>query len=445
MGKRNTFKRGTHPNDFKELSIDAPITEYVPLGDIVIPMSQHIGKPADPIVNKGDRVLVGQKIGEANGFISASVHSSVSGTVKDIRTVSLCNGSSSQAIVITNDGLNEQVDIMKQKNDVSRMSNEEIREKIKEAGIVGLGGAGFPTHVKLTPPEGNKVEYIVINAAECEPYITSDYRLMLEHPEDIIKGIKIILKLFPEAQCVIGIEENKGKAVEVLSEFVKNESNISIEVLETKYPQGAEKQLVYATTGRTFTSQELPIDVGCIVQNVSTCAAIYSAVTLNEPLITRIVTLSGPAISKPSNFKVPVGTNLNELIEAAGGYLTGVTPEKIIAGGPMMGFALYTTDLSIIKGTNAFVFMIEDEVSNTVTSNCIRCGNCVDVCPNGLMPLVLERASIEGDEELFLKYNGLECCECGCCSYICPSKRHLAQAIRVMKREIMAKRKNSEV
>ena len=434
MGKRNTFRRGTHPSDFKELSKDAQITAYVPQGEIVIPLSQHIGKPAEPIVNKGDRVLVGQKIGEASGFISAPVHSSVSGTVKEFKTVTLSSGSAAQAIVITNDGLYEEVEAMKQRNDVSRMSKDEIRERIKEGGIVGLGGAGFPTHVKLTPPQDKRVEYIVINAAECEPYITSDYRLMLEQPKDIINGIKIILKLFPEAQCIIGIEDNKMEAVESLSREIVNEPNISIKVLQTKYPQGAEKQLVYATTGRAFTSQELPVDVGCIVQNVSTCAAIYRAVALNEPLITRVVTLSGPAISKPSNFRVPVGTNLNELIEAAGGYLPDVIPEKIIAGGPMMGFALFTTDLPVVKGTNAFVFMIKDEVSETVTSNCIRCGNCVDVCPNGLMPLELERAASEGDEEMFVKLNGLECCECGCCSYICPAKRHLAQAIREMKR-----------
>ncbi|MDF2820069.1 MAG: electron transport complex, RnfABCDGE type, subunit [Clostridiales bacterium] len=441
MGITNTFKRGIHPKDFKEMSKNVSIDTYRPFGEIIIPMSQHLGGPAEPIVNKGDRVLVGQKIGELKGFVSASVHSSVSGTVKEIKNVILANGTNSNAVVITNDNLYEKVESMNHENILENLTVTEIREKIKEAGIVGLGGAGFPTHIKLTPPADTKIDYIIVNGSECEPYLTSDYRIMLEEPNLLISGINIILKLFPEAKCIIAIENNKKEAIELLNNIVGNDPRISVKGLKTKYPQGAEKQLVYATTGRSFTSQKLPLNVGCIVQNIDTVVAIHKAILTNEPLLTRVVTITGDAITTPKNLRVRIGTNLNELIEAADGFKNGKTPEKIISGGPMMGKALFTTDVPITKGTSAFVFMSKDEVAESKPTNCIRCGGCVTVCPNGLLPLYLAKASIEGDEEEFIKLNGMECCECGCCSYTCPSKIHLAHAISSMRRDILAKRK----
>jgi len=307
-----TFKSGVHPPHGKHYTENKQIEEYLPKGDIVIPMSQHIGAPAEPTVKKGDRVLVGQKIGEAKGFVSANVHASVSGTVKNVVPVTLFNGAKSTAVIIENDGQYEEIPT--EKKDYSKLSNEEILNTIKEAGIVGMGGATFPTHVKLAPPPDKKIEFIIVNAAECEPYLTCDHRMMLEKTNEIIEGLKIILKLFPNAKGYIGIEDNKMNAIQAMQEAVKNIANIEVAAVKTKYPQGAEKQLIYAITKREVPSGGLPADAGCIVQNVDTVYEIYNAVVNGKPLTSRVVTVTGDAVKEPRNIRFKIGTSVRELV-----------------------------------------------------------------------------------------------------------------------------------
>lgn len=433
-----TFKGGIHPYEGKELSKDGTITEYFPIGDVVISMSQHIGAPAKPVVNIGDRVLVGQLIGEATGFISANVHSSVSGTVKAIEPRLLVNGGKAACIVIENDGRFEEVDFEKPKP-IDELSKEEIISLVKKAGVVGMGGAGFPTNVKLSPKEPDKIDYIIVNGSECEPYLTSDYRRMIENPEILVSGLKVMLKVFDKAKGIIAVEDNKMDAIIKLKELVKSEDRIEVKPLYTKYPQGAERMLIYAVTGRKINSSMLPADAGCVVDNVDTVFGINCAVTDGRPLIKRVITITGDAVIKPQNFLVRTGTNHRELIESAGGFKD--TPEKIISGGPMMGMAVSTLDIPVTKTSSALLCYIKDPLSTINQTNCINCGRCVSVCPGRILPSKLAKFSECGDIESFVKYNGLECCECGCCSYICPAKRNLAQAIKSMRKQVLASKK----
>ncbi len=433
-----TFKGGVHPNEGKELSKDKPITVYNPEGNVAISMAQHIGAPAAPLVGKGDRVLVGQKIGEASGFISANVHSSVSGTVIAVEPRLMTNGSKATCIVIENDGLYEETEIVKPES-VDKLSKEEIRNLVKEAGVVGMGGACFPTHVKLTPKNEEEIEYIIVNGAECEPYLTSDYRRMTEQPEYLIEGLKVMLTLFPKAKGFIGVEDNKKDVIIKLRNMVKDEERIEVKELYTKYPQGAERQLIFATTGRKVNSSMLPADAGCIVDNVDTVFAIRAAVVEGRPLIQRVVTVTGDAIREPQNFLVRIGTDSAELIDAAGGYIKH--PKKVISGGPMMGTAMFSLDVPVIKGSSALLCFTRDFVSEVEESSCINCGRCVSVCPGRVIPSRLADFARRGQMDEFLKYNGLECCECGCCSYICPAKRNLTQSIKTMRKEALARRK----
>ncbi|MCD8082109.1 MAG: electron transport complex subunit RsxC [Clostridiales bacterium] len=434
-----TFKGGVHPYEGKELSESKPVQTLLPKGDLVFPMSQHIGAPAVPLVKKGDTVLAGQKIAEAGGFVSSPVICSVSGKVKAIEPRRVASGAMVNSIIVENDGEYTMAEGIGADRDPSALSKQEIRDIVKEAGIVGLGGAGFPTHVKLTPKDESKIDYIIVNGAECEPYLTSDYRLMLEEPEKIVGGLKVILQLFDNAKGVIGIENNKPEAIKKMEELVKDEPRIEVCTLLTKYPQGGERSLIYAVTGRRLNSSLLPADVGVIVDNVDTVDAIYMAVCKSTPLMRRVVTVTGDAVAEPQNFHVKIGTNFQELVDAAGGFKT--EPEKCLAGGPMMGMSLFTLDIPVTKTNSALTCFTKDAVAASRETPCIRCGKCVSVCPSHIVPVMMMDAALKNDCEKFEKLNGMECVECGSCSFICPAKRPLTQAFKEMRKTVAANRR----
>lgn len=438
MGKL-TFKGGIHPYEGKELSKDKPIEKYLPKGEMVYPLSQHIGAPSVPCVSKGDHVLAGQKIAEANGFVSVPLHASVSGTVKGIEKRLTATGGRVDSIIIENDQQYEETEF--QTAELSSLSKEEIIARIRQGGVVGMGGAGFPTHVKLSPKEPDKIEYVLVNGAECEPYLTSDYRRMLEEPEKVVAGLEVILKLFDRAKGYICIEDNKPDCIRKMKELVKELPRIEVKEVMTKYPQGGERTLIYAVTGRQINSSMLPADAGCVVDNIDTVVAVYKAVILGRPLMNRIVTVTGDAVAEPRNFTVLTGTNMEELIEAAGG-LKG-TAAKIISGGPMMGFAMFDLQVPCVKTTSAFLCLNQDEVSDSrkQATACINCGRCVSVCPGRVVPARLATLADRGDMAGFEKLNGMECCECGCCSYVCPAKRPLTQSIKSMRKLVLASRR----
>lgn len=438
MGARGTFKGGIHPYDGKDLSKDKPIKDILPKGDLVYPLSQHIGAPAVPVVKKGDHVLTGQKIADVAGFVSAPIYATVSGTVKAIEPRRVTVGDNVNSIVIENDGRYDEVDY-KECRPLEELTKEEIVKKVQEAGVVGMGGAGFPTHVKLSPKEPDKIEYVIANCAECEPYLTSDYRRMLEEPQKVIDGLKCVLALFDHAKGIMAVEDNKPDCVQILKELTKDEPRITVKALKTKYPQGAERQLIYAATGRAINSDMLPADAGCIVDNVDTLVAINSAVRENKPLMYRIVTVTGDAIADPRNFRVRIGTNYHELIDEAGGFKED--PEKIVNGGPMMGFAIFDLDVPTTKTASALLCLTHDQVSEKEEGPCINCGRCVDACPGRVVPSRLADFAARKDKETFQKWNGMECCECGCCSFVCPAKRQLTQQIKSMRKMVLADRK----
>ncbi|MCI9574455.1 MAG: electron transport complex subunit RsxC [Lachnospiraceae bacterium] len=433
-----TFVGGIHPYDGKDLSKDRPIADVLPGNELVYPLSQHIGAPAKPIVAKGDRVLMGQKIAESGGFVSAPIYASVSGTVKTLEARRVVTGDQVMSIVVENDGQYEDVGF-RPREDAKSLSCEEIVDIIKEAGIVGMGGAGFPTHVKLSPKEPEKIDYVIANCAECEPYLTSDYRRMLEEPEKLVGGLRIALQLFPNATGILAVEDNKPDCVSLLRGLVKDDPKISVKALKTKYPQGGERQLIYATTGRRINSTMLPADVGCVVNNVDTIVAVYRAVMEGRPLIERIVTVTGDAVAVPQNFRVKIGTSYSQVLDAAGGFKS--TPEKIICGGPMMGFGMFDLNVPTTKTSTALLALSKDEVSAMEPGPCINCGRCVEVCPGRVIPSRLADYAERFDEEAFLANYGMECCECGCCSFICPAKRPLTQQIKSMRKILLAKKK----
>lgn len=433
--KRKTFKGGAHPYDGKKMSRDCPIEILNPGDTLVYPLSQHIGAMAKPLVKAGDRVLVGQKIAEKGGFISANIHSSVSGTVKAIEKRLVATGGMVDSIIVENDGMYEEATPIFSGNP-DELSKDEIIKIIEEAGIVGMGGAGFPTNVKLSPKNADIIDSIIVNGAECEPYLTSDYRRMVEQTDKLVKGLKIVLKIFPDAKGYFGIEDNKPEAIEALLKATENEDRIEVVPLKTKYPQGGERSMIYAVTGRKINSKMLPADVGCIVHNVDTIYAIYNAVYNGKPLIERIVTITGDAVSTPKNFQVRIGTSFRELIDAAGGFTT--EPEKIISGGPMMGFSFFNIDVPVVKGSSSLLAFIKDDVSHEEPSACIRCGRCAAACPEHLLPMKLAALAGQNEPEEFKKLGGMECVECGCCSYVCPAKRQVTQSIRSMKKLIIA-------
>ena len=432
-----TFRGGIHPYDGKDLSKNCPVEKYLPKGDLAILVSQHIGAPAKPIVKKGDHVLAGQKIAEAGGFVSAPIHSSVSGTVKGIEKRLTAVGAMGDAIIIENDGLYESVEYTPAK--LSDLSKEDILKRIQEGGVVGQGGAGFPTHVKLSPKEPDKIDHILVNGAECEPYITSDYRRMMEEPESVVGGLEVILKAFPKAVGCICIEDNKPDCIAKMKEAIKGKERMEVKELKTKYPQGGERTLIYAVTGREINSTMLPADAGCIVDNVETLIGIHNAVIKGKPLMERVVTVSGDAVEKPGNFMAPFGINHRELVEAAGGLKA--EPQKLISGGPMMGFAMVTMDAPVTKTSSSILLFKEDVVAKSLETACINCGRCVEICPSRIIPSRLADFSKRKDEASFVAWNGLECVECGSCSYVCPAKRQLKQAIGSMRKTALANRK----
>ena len=405
---------------------------------MVYPLSQHIGAPANPVVKKGDHVLKGQMIADAGGFVSAPVYSSVSGTVKGLEQRFNPTGTKVECIVIENDGEYKEVEYGPVKP-LDELNREEILDMIARAGIVGMGGAGFPTRVKLSPKEPDKINYIIANCAECEPYITADYRRMLENTEDLVSGMRVVLSLFPNAKGIFAVEDNKKDCIDKLSQAVANDPRMDVKALMTKYPQGAERQLIYAVTKRAINSSMLPADAGCIVDNVETLIGVHNAVINGKPLTERVVTVSGDAVETPGNFRVLLGTNHRELIEAAGGFKT--EPEKLISGGPMMGFAMVTLDAPVTKTSSSILAFKEDVVAKNPETACINCGRCVEVCPSRIIPSRLADYARRQDEESFVAMNGLECVECGSCSYVCPAKRQLKQAIGGMRKIALANKR----
>lgn len=432
--KKGTFKRGVHPYEGKEFSKDCAIRSICASDIMVYPLSQHIGAPAKPVVSVGDRVLKGQLIAEAGGFVSAPVHSAVSGTVKAVEDGLLVGGNKGKCIVIENDNEYETTADFGKSRDLSDLSGSEIVDIISKSGIVGLGGAGFPTGVKLSPKNPQNIDTLIINGCECEPYLTSDYRLMIEKSDEIVLGILAVLKIFSGAKAVIGIENNKSDAIKLFEEKTASQEKISVKALKTKYPQGGERQLIYAVTGRKINSKMLPADKGCIVMNTASCYAVYEAVYKSMPLIHKVMTVTGEAANSPCNLDVPIGISQKEVLEAAGGAKEDVV--KFISGGPMMGMAISSLDVPVVKTSSSILAFSKDDVAALKQSACIHCGRCVGVCPGFLVPQMMAKAVKSNDFERFDSLGGMECIECGCCTYICPAKIPLTQMFKVGKANV---------
>ncbi|MDO8733911.1 MAG: electron transport complex subunit RsxC [Elusimicrobiota bacterium] len=429
----NNFRGGIHPPQSKYTSQIQ--TEEIPLPKkAVVPLSQHTGSPSKPVVTVGDLVKTGQLIAEATGFISANLHSPVSGKVSDISSRIHPCGYNFDSIIIDSDDKDEPVEF--KKNNPEKLFPNEIVEIIKNAGIVGLGGAAFPTHVKLSPPKEKKIDSVILNGCECEPYLTCDHRVMIEETEKVVGGLKLIMKVLNVKNGFIAIEDNKEDAIEKLK--FKDE-RLKIVKLKTKYPQGAEKQLIKAVLKREVPSGKLPMDVGCVVQNVQTAKAIYEAVYEGKPLYERVITVAG-SVKRPGNLKVRIGTSLSEIIDYCGGFVEDLPGQKVIAGGPMMGITQFTLDVPVVKGFSGIVILTEKESEFYEPSNCIRCGKCVDVCPMYLIPTVISRLIEKEKYDEIKNYNPLDCMECGCCAYECPAKIHLVQNIKLAKTLIQQKK-----
>jgi len=439
MTKKYSFSGGVHPashkgND-KALTSPKPVIKLKPPELVIIPLLQHLGSPCKPLVKPGDPVTIGQKIGEATSFVSAHVHASISGTVKAVKNHPHLSGVDVLSVFIENDYKDTMFPGLS-KPDVASLTQKEIVECIKEAGIVGMGGATFPAHVKYSPPPDKPIDTVILNAAECEPYLTTDHRLMLEHTEDVVKGLELIARAVGAKDIYIAIEDNKPDAVKAFQEAVP--PGIKVSVMKTKYPQGAEKQVITSVTGRQVPSCGLPFEVGIVVANAATAYAVYQAVYLGLPSYERVVTVTG-CVKEPANFLCPIGTPFSILFEAAGGFTE--QPAKVISGGPMMGIAVNSLDLTVVKGTSGLLALTARQADKQKESNCIRCGKCVDVCPIGLKPLYINAYAMKNDFENADKLHAADCIECGCCSYVCPAKRYLLPSIRLAKAEILKLRK----
>ncbi len=426
-----TFHGGIHPNEQKELTENLQF-EIIPVSkQVVIPLAQHLGKQAKPLVKKGSEVKTGEVIAEQDGFISSTVHSSVTGKVSKITSSINTTGFMKEAIII--DSLPEETFLTMPPLNPEAVSPQEIRERVKLAGIVGQGGAAFPTYVKLTPPDNKKIDTIILNGCECEPYLTRDYRLMLEKTGEVISGLKLIMKALEVDRGFIGIEDNKPEAIEIFKEVLSNSENISVAVVKTKYPQGAEKMLIKAVNGREVPPDKLPLDVGVVIQNIGTAVAIYNAVVKGEPQITAALTVSGKGINQPRNLIVRVGTPIKDVLDFCGGVKENAV--KVVVGGPMMGFAQFDLSAPVMKATSGILVLTADEVNDYDQTPCLRCGKCVEVCPLNLMPTRLARLSqlerFEDAEQLGITV----CMECGTCTFTCPANIPLVQWIRLGKQE----------
>ncbi len=437
-----TFHGGVHPAEHKELSKESPLTQLLPKGELVYMTNQHIGKPASPVVKKGDRVLAGQIIAEAGGFVSANIVSSVSGTVKAVEPRKNASGGSAMAIVVENDGEYTLAEGVGVECDTNGLTGQEILSKVQKAGIVGMGGAGFPTHVKLTVKTPEKIDYVIANGAECEPYITCDDQLMRTKAAEIVEGMEYMLRLFPNAKGVVVVENNKPEAIAAMEQACQGHDRVYVQPVKTKYPQGGERSLITVITGKHLKLGMLPADAGCVVDNVATIYAIYRAVKFNEPLMERGFTVSGDAVQNPGNFVVKIGTSHQELVDACGGFKQD--PKKVLSGGPMMGFAMTGLEAPICKNNNALTCLTVDEVeiAESQMTACLRCGRCSRACPLGLSPQLMQVAAIRKDYDRYEhKLYGLDCIGCGCCTYGCPAKRPLMQLFKTTKAEIMATKK----
>lgn len=433
----NTFRiGGVHPHDNKQYSAHQPITECPLPQKAIIPLVQHIGAPAQPVVEKGQKVKVGELIAKAGGFVSANIHSPFSGTITKIDSTLDAWGMRMPAIFIDVEG-DEWLDNIDRTSALVRecqLEGKAIVDKIAEAGIVGLGGACFPTHVKLLPPPGKKAEVLIVNGVECEPYLTCDHQLMLEHGEEIIVGIQILMRALNIQKAIIGIEKNKPDAIKHMQDLASKVLGVEVKPLKLKYPQGGEKQLIDACIGRQVPSGALPIEVGAVVDNVATIYAVYEAVQKNKPLISRVMTVTGKSMTKPGNYSVRFGTPLSDVVALAGGV-----PEdtgKIIGGGPMMGRAMNNINMPANKRVSGLLFMPESESLRVEPENCIRCGKCVSVCPMGLEPYLLSKqAQLQMWDEME-HHSVMDCIECGCCLYTCPSHQPLLDYIRMGKAKV---------
>ncbi len=438
-----TFWGGIHPPQNKDLTVNEEIESYLPQGELVFPMAQNIGAPCSPVVAKGDKVLVGTRLGNNDAFVSAPILSSVSGTVKDVTMRMTTPGMLENCVIVENDGLYEMAPEWKPLENYESAEPKEYIKRIREAGIVGFGGATFPTAVKLSPPPDKKINWLIVNGVECEPYLNCDNRLMLEGAEKVVKGLQLVMRIFPEAHGVIAIENNKPQAISVMNDLVAKlgAKDIAVQPLTVKYPQGAEKMLIEAITGQEYVMTALPADVGCIILNVRTVYQIYRAIAGGNPATTRVVTVTGDAIAHPKNIRVPLGTSVRELVDLCGGFKE--QPVKILSGGPMMGVSMRSIDVPVVKGTSGILALTAKSAMLKPITPCLRCGRCVTACPMGLVPNVLEPLVLERQYSRFEEEGGMNCIECGSCTYMCPANRPLTQGCRDGKASVMAMRRKA--
>ncbi len=437
MTKAFTFRRGVHPHEVngKRVTGRMPIENAAVPDTVVVPLQQHVGAPCKPLVAKGDHVYLGQRIGEPAG-LGAPMHASVSGTVKEIKRCTAANGTHVDAVVIANDGLDEWDPAIHPVENADTAPAEALLAAVRDAGVTGMGGASFPTHVKLSPPKDKPIEYLILNGAECEPYLTCDHRAMLEYPETIIDGLLLAARITGAKKLLVGIELNKPDAIEAMQRAAQGK-DVQICPMKVKYPQGGEKQLIEALTGRQVPSGKLPMDAGCVVMNVSSAAAVSTAVRTGRPVVDRVATITG-AVARPGNLRLRIGTTLEDALNQRGGLLPGVN--KVILGGPMMGMCAYDLQTPLVKSSSGLLAMIDDRQDRSENASCIRCASCVGACPIGLMPLNLYAlARRERFQEAKDEQHLMDCIECGSCAYVCPAKLPLVQMIRVSKSALRRK------